>query len=207
MQRYCDGDVDAFHALYAATAPPLLRYLRSLTRDDATAEEISQQTFLKLHSARASYARGADPVPWLYAIAQRTCIDELRRRRRSRIRLLPGAGDVLPEIEATLCGVPTFAGTGEPYSEAERTAVLAALDELPEEQQAAVALTKIHGLKVCEAARKLGTTEGALRVRAHRAYARLRELLGRDEMFQERVDAARSRHSHEARHRAAEVRL
>ena len=93
MQRYCEGNNSAFRELYAATAPRLLGYLRSLAGDDATAEEILQQTFLKLHGARSVYVRGMDPVPWLYAIAHRTCIDDMRRRRRSRIHLLRGSED------------------------------------------------------------------------------------------------------------------
>jgi RNA polymerase sigma-70 factor (ECF subfamily) len=202
MQRYCEGNMAAFRELYAATAPRLLGYLRSLTRDDATAEEILQETFMKLHGARSLYVRGMDPVPWLYAIAHRTCIDEMRRRRRSRVRLLRGPEESLPEVEAASRGTATFAGTGEPYSQAERCAVLDALDKLPPAQRAPLALTKIQGLTMRDAARTLGTTEGSVKLRAHRAYARLRELLARDEMFHDRLEASASR-SQRARERRA----
>jgi RNA polymerase sigma-70 factor (ECF subfamily) len=202
MQRYCEGNNSAFRELYAATAPRLLGYLRSLAGDDATAEEILQQTFLKLHGARSVYVRGMDPVPWLYAIAHRTCIDDMRRRRRSRIRLLRGSEESLPEAEATSWGTPTSAVTGESCGEAEeRSVVLEALDALPPEQRAALALTKIQGLTMGDAARALGTTEGAVKLRAHRARARLREVLGRDELFRDRFEASavRSRRSRERR--------
>jgi len=79
MKRYCEGDASAFRALYAIAAPRLLTFVRCLVRDHALAEELLQQTFLKLHQARASYVAGADPLPWLYAIAHRTCLDALRR--------------------------------------------------------------------------------------------------------------------------------
>jgi RNA polymerase sigma-70 factor (ECF subfamily) len=191
MQRYCEGNMDAFRELYAAIAPRLLGYMRSLTGNDATAEEILQQTFLKLHGARSVYVRGMDPVPWLYAIAHRTCIDDMRRQRRSCIRLLRRSEESLPDVEGTCWGAPTCAETGESYSEEEeRGAVLQALDELPPEQRAALALTKIQGLTMRDAARILGTTEGAVKLRAHRARARLRELLGRDEMFHDRFEAS-----------------
>jgi RNA polymerase sigma factor (sigma-70 family) len=75
--------------------------------------------------------------------------------------------------------------TEEAYSEAQRTALHKALDELPTGQRAAVSLTKIQGLTMRDAARTLGTTEGAVKLRAHRGYARLRELLERNEMFEE----------------------
>jgi RNA polymerase sigma-70 factor (ECF subfamily) len=75
MERYCAGDASAFRVLYAITAPQLFTFVRSLVRDHALAEELLHQTFLKLHHARASYVAGADPLPWLYAIAHRTCLD------------------------------------------------------------------------------------------------------------------------------------
>jgi RNA polymerase sigma-70 factor (ECF subfamily) len=203
MQRYCEGDHRAFRELYAATARRLLHYLRSLIHDDAMAEDILQQTFLKLHGARSIYVRGMDPVRWLYAIARRTCIDEMRRRRQSRVRLLHGSEELLPEVEATTDGTTMHAVAEEPYSEAECAAVLEALGELPAGQRAALGLTKIQGLTMRDAARALGTTEGAMKLRAHRGYARLRALLGQDEMFRERLEASaatgrRSRRSRRA---------
>src|SRR5881394_3636739 len=76
MARYCGGDIAAFHALYAALAPRILGYLTGLAGDRATAEDLVQQTFMKLHEARSAYVKGANPVPWLYTIAHRTCLDE-----------------------------------------------------------------------------------------------------------------------------------
>src|SRR5215470_1319073 len=87
MGRYCDGDAAAFHALYSLLAPRLLGYLVSLIGERATAEDLLQQTFLKVHQARSAYVRGAEPLPWLYTIAHRTCLDEIRRRKNSRVRL------------------------------------------------------------------------------------------------------------------------
>ena len=82
MQRYCDGDAGAFRELYALLAPRLLGYLVRMARERALAEDLLQQTFLKVHRARAAYVRGADPVPWIYSIAHRTFLDEARRSRR-----------------------------------------------------------------------------------------------------------------------------
>jgi RNA polymerase sigma-70 factor (ECF subfamily) len=147
-----------------------------------------------------------DPVPWVYAIGRRTCIDELRRRAGSRVRLLPGSEAILLEAEATPWGTPSFAATEEAYSDAERCAVLEALDELPPRQRAALALTKIQGLTVIDAARTLGTSESAVKLRAHRAYARLRELLGRDELFHDRLEASSARHQRARENRASSAR-
>src|SRR5256885_9730429 len=61
MERYCDGDARAFHELYTLLAPRILRYLVSLTGEEAAAEDILQVAFMKLHQARGVYVRGANP--------------------------------------------------------------------------------------------------------------------------------------------------
>ena len=176
MQRYQDGDAAAFRELYALVAPRLLGYLVKMTRSRAVADDLLQQTFLKVHRARASYVRGADPVPWLYAIAHRTFIDETRRDKRAVART---AGDELPEIPAGLTG-ESDERRDDPRVDPELArAALDALAELPAPQREAVVLTKLDGKSVAEAAEIAGTTVGAMKVRAHRGYERLRALLGR----------------------------
>jgi len=177
MNRYCDGDARAFDQLYQLVASKLLGYLVSLAGDRATAEDLLQQTFLKLHEARNIYVRGADPVPWLYTIAHRTALDELRRRKRVRVRAeeTPSAG---AEPRAELDGAPE----GERSKEADplSQATQAALEQLPLQQREALLLTKVHGRSVREAAQITGSTPGAIKLRAHRAYATLRQLLKKE---------------------------
>src|SRR3954465_11032599 len=102
MQRYCDGDASAFRELYALVAPRLLGYLVKMTRERALADDLLQQTFLKVHRARGAYVAGADPLPWIYAIAHRTFIDEARKHKRAVVRV--GEADELPEVAAGLTG-------------------------------------------------------------------------------------------------------
>jgi RNA polymerase sigma-70 factor (ECF subfamily) len=174
MGRYCDGEQAAFHALYAKVAPRLLGYLRGLVRDRATAEDLLQLTFLKAHEARAAYVRGADPLPWLYTIAHRTALDELRRQGRARARFVdePGPAD---EPRATIDGAAEAAPVVEERLSEETAAALA---RLPESQREALLLTHVHGRSHAEAAEIAGTTPGAIKLRAHRAYVTLRKLLG-----------------------------
>lgn len=176
MARYCDGDAHAFRELYAAVAPRLLGYLMKMARSRALAEDLLQQTFLKVHNARAAYIRGADPVPWIYSIAHRTFIDEARRTRRA---IVHSAGDDVPEVPAAITG-ESVDRADEPRADPELTAAtLAALGALPDAQREAVVLTKLDGKSVAEAAAIAGTTVGAMKVRAHRGYEALRKALGR----------------------------
>jgi RNA polymerase sigma-70 factor, ECF subfamily len=187
MQRYCAGEQGAFEELYRALAPKIRARVRFLMRESATADDVLQLTFLKLHRARASYVAGADPVPWVQAIARRSCIDEIRRRRtRERLANDP---DRMPELTADVTGV-AYDAEPEPFADSPHAAVLAALEALPPKQREAVVLTKLEGHSVKKAADLLGTTETAVKLRAHRGYARLRTLLGSDADF---VSERRSR--------------
>ena len=175
MARYCDGEAPAFRELYAVVAPRLLGYLMKMARSRALADDLLQQTFLKVHRARAAYVRGADPVPWIYAIAHRTFIDEARRSKRA---IVQPAGDDLPDVAAAITGASADR-TDEPRADPELTAAtLAALGDLPDAQREAVVLTKLDGKSVAEAAAIAGTTVGAMKVRAHRGYEALRKALG-----------------------------
>jgi RNA polymerase sigma-70 factor (ECF subfamily) len=128
---------------------------------------------MKLHLSRAAYVKGANPVPWLYTIAHRTCLDEMRRRKRARVRI---------SVDGNLPHEPAvgISGSPEPEPAGDDSAIargLAALATLPEPLKQAVLLTKIHGHSSAEAAAIAGTTVGAIKVRAHRGYLALRRRL------------------------------
>jgi RNA polymerase sigma-70 factor (ECF subfamily) len=174
MARYCDGDARAFQDLYDRLAPKILGYLAGLIGDRPTAEDLLQQTFMKLHQGRSAYVRGANPVPWLYTIAHRTCIDEMRRKKRSKVRL-SFDGDLPSEPAVDIQGSAEPAVGAADDSAIERG--LAALATLPEPLRQAVLLTKIQGHSSAQAALIAGTTAGAIKVRAHRGYVALRNKL------------------------------
>jgi RNA polymerase sigma factor (sigma-70 family) len=177
MARYCAGDPTAFQQLYALLAPRILGYLTGLLMGDrAAAEDMLQLTFLKVHEARDTYVQGANPIPWIYTIAHRTSLDELRKRKRSRVRLTKD-GEVTAEPSAELSGAA--AGSDGDVDQEAIAGALAALEHLPENQREALLLTKVHGRTHAEAAQITGTTPGAIKLRAHRAYVTLRQLLGK----------------------------
>jgi len=175
MTRYCDGDAGAFRELYSRIAPRLLAYLQRMSGDRSVAEDLVQQTFLKVHRARSAYVRGADPVPWMFAIARRTFLDEARRRRRARVQVAGSDGHV-PEVPAAIDGKPLGDEASAPDPELV-TAALDALSRLPPAQREALILTKMSGKSIAEAAAITGATPGAMKLRAHRAYTALRRAL------------------------------
>jgi RNA polymerase sigma-70 factor (ECF subfamily) len=183
MERYCRGEPAAFHRLYGLLAPRILAYLHGLLGDRAAAEDALQLTFLKIHEARDTYLRGANPIPWMYTIAQRTALDELRKRKRSRVRLSPHGTPGKPDAEPAAHITGVAADEPDPADRADAgsaaAGALAALGQLPENQRQALLLTKVHGRSIAEAAMITGSSTGAIKQRAHRAYVTLRRLLGK----------------------------
>jgi RNA polymerase sigma-70 factor (ECF subfamily) len=152
-------------------APRILAYLWGLIGEKPTAEDLLQQTFLKVHEARASYVPGANPIPWIYTIAHRTCLDELRKRKRAPVKLTSD-GELPGELRAGLHGQ---AEEIEARDEEGARISLADLEGLPPNQREALLLTKVHGHSITQAAMIAGTTPGAIKLRAHRAYVTLRQ--------------------------------
>ena len=169
MDRYVDGDAAAFRALYAQLAPVVLACQRRWVGDPVRAEDLTQETFLRVHKARDRYRSGAPVGAWVLTIARRLSIDSLRRRAVAVDRVT--SDGELPEPPALV---------DDGATPAELDALLSALREavqtLPESQRQVVAMHKLEGLPLSEVAARLGINEGAARVRAHRGYERLRAL-------------------------------
>ena len=79
MGRYAKGDASAFEVVYEAVTPQLERYLRRHVREKTRIEDIIQQTFLQMHSARGTVLIGAEVMPWAFASARRLMIDSGRQ--------------------------------------------------------------------------------------------------------------------------------
>jgi RNA polymerase sigma-70 factor (ECF subfamily) len=178
MERYCAGDRAAFDALYAQVAPRLHAFLSQLIGDRSIADDVMQEALIKLHEARGFYVRGADPLPWIFTIARHAALDELRRRRRTRMRMADDAA-ATPEPSAELDGSASASSGRDDPRAADGAEALAALARLPAAQREALVLTKVEGRSQAEAAALAGTTPGAIKLRAHRAYVALRKLLVR----------------------------
>jgi len=165
MERYVDGDAEAFEYLYRQVSPNLMGYLLRLTRNRERAEDLLQITFSKIHRARGSYLKGAPVLPWILAIARRSFLDE-RRSANVRTEDLSSDGS-LPEPQSEEHALPAELSD----------ALEIALGRLPETYREAIVLTKITGLSVAEAASVLGATETAVKLRVHRGYNQLRKEL------------------------------
>ncbi len=168
MQAYVEGDASAFRRLFSTLAPSLHAFFARSVKDRAVAADLTQTTFLKLHAARDRWRRGEPLRPWVFTIAGRVRLDWLRRQGRAAEEPLDG-----DEGEPDRAVDPAGAILGRERAERVR----AALDVLSEPQRVVVHLHRFEGLSFAEIGRVLGIAEGAAKLRAFRAYRRLRELL------------------------------
>src|SRR5690606_34642609 len=96
MDRYAQGEDAAFSELYDAIAPRLYAFILRKVRNTERAEDLVQQTLLKLHCARSRYVPGSCVSPWAFAILRRLHVDQ---ERRKKLEVLSPDGD--NEAEAT----------------------------------------------------------------------------------------------------------
>jgi RNA polymerase sigma-70 factor (ECF subfamily) len=180
MERYVAGDRRAFVMLYRAIEPRVRRQIRARLGNHAGVDDLVQYTMLRAHSARARYCRPAVDadealVAWYCAIARNVANNFLRSCGRDRLQL----GDE-PE---TLAAVPHDCEDVEQRSVAEElaqercAALHAAIAALPPGQRVVVRMHRLEELPMAEVSRRLGVRNGAVRVRAHRAYENLRALM------------------------------
>src|SRR5439155_19951011 len=82
MSAYVAGDARAFERLFARLAPRVHGFFLRSFRDASVADDLLQVTFMKVHRAREQYRADLKIAPWLFAVAARVRLDELRRRLR-----------------------------------------------------------------------------------------------------------------------------
>jgi len=167
IERWREGDRDAFEEVMDRYGLQLLRTARLILRDEALAEDAIQETFLKAWQ-RIGSLRDEDPGPWLTKIAMNESISTYRRRHR---------------FQALTERFGRLGGTKHEVSSEARLDLAAALDQLTAEQRAAVALHYYQDLSVEETARMLKVPVDTMKSRLKTALRRLRELTGAEEAF------------------------
>src|ERR1700741_3894264 len=95
MERYQQADPEAPHVLVVALSPALLRFFRTQVASRQQADDLLQETWMRIHRVRHTYRPGDPVLPWVYAIARRVRIDGYRRTRRLTLHEI--AMGVLPQ--------------------------------------------------------------------------------------------------------------
>lgn len=181
MIRYQRGDREAFAWLVRRHHQRVYNFILRLVKQPTAAEELAQDTFLKIVKNSSTFKHEARFSTWLYAIARNLCIDHQRKQRLRRHA----------SLEQPLPGDQTGRPLGEslpdpsPRSSVERSttkgrmaqAISAAVESLPEDQKEVFLLREVGGLPFKEIAEITGVGENTVKSRMRYALERLQQAL------------------------------
>ena len=180
MLRYRDGDVRAFEVLVNRHRRPIYNFILRFVRDTAQAEDVLQETFLRLIKGADAYEKQAKFTTWLYTIARNLCVDASRRGKHRNAASLdapaPGGDEE---------GSPLIDFVADPQAGVDRKAVSRelrvriqrAIESLPEEQREIFLLREVSDLQFNEIAKIVGCPENTVKSRMRYALEKLREAL------------------------------
>ena len=161
----------AFGALIRDHQEIAFRTAYLITRNAADAEDAAQSAVVKAHAALPRFRRGAPVRPWLLAIVANEARNRVRAAGRRATLALRAAHEAPP-------GGAAPSPEGALIAAEERASLLAALDELPEDQRLVIALRYLLDLSEEETAAALGVRRGTVKSRTARALERLRAHMG-----------------------------
>lgn len=180
MERYRGGDVRAFEVLFDRHRRPIYNFIARYVSDRGRAEEILQETFVRVIKKQGSFKRRSKFSTWLYTIARNLCIDKLRRMKHRKARSLdqPLKRDekdgqkLYDKIAATDRDAESRVLDGEI-----RHRVKIAVGELPDDQKEVFLLREVSRLPFKEIADIVGCPENTVKSRMRYALERLRKSL------------------------------
>jgi RNA polymerase sigma-70 factor (ECF subfamily) len=170
MLAYVAGERAAFKLLFERYAGLLFGMAKRRLGSDDDARDVVQQTMLQMHRARNDFRPGARLRPWLFTIAMNLVREQYRKRKRRREQVLePSHSPAVPENASEV--------ERDDDQRVRAARIRTALASLPAQQREVIELHWFEESPYEEIARVVGASVAAVRVRAHRGYERLREIL------------------------------
>ena len=172
-----EGDMTALAILVEKYKRLVYRLAIQITKNHEDANDVMQDTFLKVYESIHSFRKESAFETWLYRIVVNHAMNLVKRRKRRRESSLSAASEteIHPDVKRTADLV------NDPHVNAERKElqkwVTQAVDSLPVKHRTVVILHEFEGLTHAEIASILNCSEGTVRSRLHYARNKLRELL------------------------------
>jgi len=164
-----NGDSAALELLFRRYVDRVWRYGWSVTRSRDAAEEVVQETFLRVAKSVAGFEGRSTFATWLFALTRSAAMEWLRRKRQEQQRRTDPT--ILRLVRSD--EIDQAEGDAEESGEAVRRAIA----ELPGAQRDAVVLCELVGMSMADAAAVLGWGKSRVKVTLFRARRRLREML------------------------------
>ena len=160
------GDAEAFQQLYQSTDRTVYSFILSILKNPQDAEEVMQETYLKIWTSAASYQSQGKPLAWIFTIARNLCYMKFREQKRQAD---VGLEDLNGEEAGEVC-LPL-------ENLADAMVLKAALDILKEDERQIVLLHASAGLKHREIAADLQMPLATVLSKYNRAMKKLKQYL------------------------------
>lgn len=165
-------DGKAFERLVKRYQNPLFSFIRRCVEDRQTAEDLTQEVFLRVYRSAGRFEPRARVSAWIFRIAYNLAVNEVKRRKR------------FLTFREESANIPEEFPEGGPFGSARldemKQEIAAAMDELPHNQRAALLLRVDEGLSYREIADVMGLSVSGVESLIYRARTHLKKTLGRD---------------------------
>lgn len=179
MVRYQRGDRDAFAELLRRYETQIFNFSLRFLRSADLAEDVTQDTFMRIVQRAAEFKHESRFSTWLYAIARNLCVDQLRKQRHRRHPSLEQSGDAEGRSLEEKLPDSRPAGSTERSAVAHeiRAQVVLAVEELPEDQREVFLLRHVGDVSFRDIATITGVGENTVKSRMRYALERLQKSL------------------------------
>ena len=178
MLRVAGGDTEAFDYLVEKFRRPMISFMYRMTRNQAVAEELAQEVFLRVYRSRLSYAASAKFTTWLYRIATNLAVNYARDTKYERPENTVNIDEPDTETGLTMDVADRSLNAEQTILRRERLAAIRdRIEALPERQRTAVIMHKYQNMDYKQIAAVLKLSESATKSLLFRAYETLRETL------------------------------
>jgi RNA polymerase sigma-70 factor (ECF subfamily) len=176
------GDITAFEQLISGYEKKVFNTAYRFFNNIEDARDISQEIFLKIYLSLRNFKENSSISTWIYRIAVNTCIDYCRKKRGEEVPLIEEL-----KVPNTKPGVHPTTPEQSVERKEMRTAILEAINSLPEDQKACIILRDIQGFSYLEISEILNCSLGTVKSRINRGRRNLRKSLDLELLFKNDV--------------------
>jgi RNA polymerase sigma-70 factor, ECF subfamily len=178
MLRVRAGDQNAFDYLVRKYRRPMISFMYRMSRNNAAAEDLAQEVFLRVYRSRESYEASAKFTTWLYRIATNLAVNHARDTRHERAEVTVSLDEPDEETGTTFEIADNHVTAEQSLVQRERVrAIRSKVEALPEQQRLAVIMHKYQQMDYKQIAAVLKKSESATKSLLFRAYETLRDQL------------------------------
>ncbi len=174
------GRQDALERLYQRYYRPVFLFILRVVQDRHLAEDLVQETFIRVYNNKESWQPRSKFTSWLYRIARNLCIDEKRRYWNRLVHMDSQYADYDQNgYSSPLDRAEDDSGDARDHfaSKIDEETIKNAINQLSPEQREVIILNKYQGISYIEIAEILGATPESIKQRAYRAHLKLRQIL------------------------------